>query len=99
MRNRHSAHQITVRPSRRKSSSNLAFAQWTSVFGDASLTATLLDRLTHHCAIHEFGWESIRFTDSLRQKSLTHKPVVRVAAAAESGSAGSTRRSMTPRTN
>ena len=22
-------------------------------------------RLTHHCAIHQFDWESIRFTDSL----------------------------------
>ena len=45
--------------------SNLPFAQWTSVFGDAALTAALLDRLTHHCAIHQFDWESIRFTESL----------------------------------
>ncbi len=45
--------------------SNLPFAQWTSVFGDVALTAALLDRLTHHCAIHQFDWESIRFTDSL----------------------------------
>ena len=44
--------------------SNLPFAQWTSVFGDAALTAALLDRLTHHCAIHQFDWESIRFTES-----------------------------------
>ncbi|MDA2931031.1 IS21-like element helper ATPase IstB, partial [Acidobacteria bacterium AH-259-O06] len=41
--------------------SNLPFAQWTSVFGDASLTAALLDRLTHRCHIEEFGWQSIRF--------------------------------------
>ena len=47
--------------------SNLPFAQWTSIFGDAALTAALLDRLTHHCSIHEFGWESIRFTESLQQ--------------------------------
>ena len=45
--------------------SNLPFAQWTSVFGDAALTAALLDRLTHHCSIHQFDWESIRFTESL----------------------------------
>jgi DNA replication protein DnaC len=78
--------------------SNLAFAQWTSVFGEASLTAALLDRLTHHCAIHEFGWESIRFTDSLQQKSLAHTPVARGVAATESGSNGSTRRGRTTRT-
>ena len=35
------------------------------MFGDAALTAALLDRLTHHCAIHQFDWESIRFTESL----------------------------------
>ena len=45
--------------------SNLPFTQWTSVFGDAALTAALLDRLTHHCAIHQFDWESIRGTESL----------------------------------
>ena len=45
--------------------SNLPFAQWTRVFGDAALTAALLDRLTHHCSIHQFNWESIRFTQSL----------------------------------
>lgn len=77
--------------------SNLAFAHWTSVFGEASLTAALLDRLTHHCAIHEFGWESIRFTDSLKQKRLPHAPVARGAAATESGSEGSTRRGRSTR--
>ena len=45
--------------------SNLPVAQWTRVFGDAALTAALLDRLTHHCSIHPFNWESIRFTQSL----------------------------------
>ena len=43
---------------------NLPFAQWTDVFGDAALTAALLDRLTHHSLIHPFDWESIRFTES-----------------------------------
>jgi DNA replication protein DnaC len=59
--------------------SNLPFAQWTSTFGDAALTAALLDRLTHHCSIHEFDWESIRFTDSLKnnklKKKLGYRPV------------------------
>lgn len=49
--------------------SNLPFAQWTSISGDAALTAALLDRLTHHCSIHEFDWESIRFTESLQRHS------------------------------
>lgn len=49
--------------------SNLAFAEWTRVFGDASLTAALLDRLTHRCHIHQFDWESIRLTESLKRQS------------------------------
>ena len=48
--------------------SNLAFAEWTRVFGDASLTAALLDRLTHRCQIYEFDWESIRLAESLKRQ-------------------------------
>jgi DNA replication protein DnaC len=47
---------------------NLEFARWTEVFGDATMTAALLDRLLHHAYILEHTGNSHRFQESVRHR-------------------------------
>lgn len=48
--------------------SNLAFSDWGTIFQGERMTAALLDRLTHRCAIFEMNGESYRFRESLKGK-------------------------------
>lgn len=51
---------------------NLGFADWTQIFGEANLTAALLDRLTHRAAIINCSWDSYRLHETLLHTSGKH---------------------------
>lgn len=48
---------------------NLGFADWTKVFGDQTMTAALLDRLTHKARIVNCSWQSYRLKQSLESRN------------------------------
>ncbi len=48
---------------------NLAFEDWTSVFGSERLTGALLDRLTYHVHILEMNGDSYRLKQSKARRT------------------------------
>ena len=47
---------------------NMGFGDWTQIFGDANLTAALLDRITHRAHVVNCTWESYRLKETLKHK-------------------------------
>jgi DNA replication protein DnaC len=47
---------------------NMGFGDWTQIFGDPSMTAALLDRITHKAHVINCTWESYRLKETLKSK-------------------------------
>ncbi len=46
---------------------NMGFGNWTQIFGDPSMTAALLDRITHKAHVINCTWESYRLKETLKK--------------------------------
>jgi DNA replication protein DnaC len=60
--------QVLAERHERKSvivTTNLGLADWTQIFGEANLTAALLDRLTFRAEIITCSWDSYRLYETL----------------------------------
>jgi len=64
--------QILAERHERKSvmiTTNMGFGDWTQIFGDPSMTAALLDRITHKAHVINCTWESYRLKETLKRSS------------------------------
>jgi len=48
---------------------NMGFGDWTQIFGDPSMTAALLDRITHKAHVINCSWESYRLKETLKKNN------------------------------
>ena len=52
---------------------NMGFGDWTQIFGDANMTAALLDRITHKAHVINCSWDSYRLKETLKNKKRSSK--------------------------